>query len=122
MFGLGTSAYLTVGEKALYVLNQTFSRPDEVFAIDLATGTSAQRTHLNTALLTGLELGRIEPYAFPGAGGDTVSGWLIYPPAFDATKKYPLLQLMHGGPHTMIGDAWSARWNAHVFTAPGYIA
>lgn len=29
---------------------------------------------------------------------------------------------MHGGPHTMIGDAWSARWNAHVFTAPGYVA
>ena len=122
VFGLGTSGSLTVGEKSLYVLNQTFSRPDEVFAIDLATGTSAQRTHLNTALLTGLELGRIEPYAFPGAGGDAVSGWLIYPPAFDAKKKYPLLQLMHGGPHTMIGDAWSARWNVHVFTAPGYVA
>jgi dipeptidyl aminopeptidase/acylaminoacyl peptidase len=122
VFGLGTSGSLTVGEKSLYLLNQTFSRPDEVFAIDLANGTSAQRTHLNTALLTGLELGRIEPYSFPGAGGDAVSGWLIYPPAFDAKKKYPLLQLMHGGPHTMIGDAWSARWNAHVFTAPGYVA
>ena len=122
VFGAGTSSSLTVGANALYVLNQTFSRPDEVFALDLATGNSAQRTHLNTALLTGLDLGRVEPYSFPGAAGDTVSGWLIYPPAFDATKKYPLLQLMHGGPHTMIGDAWSPRWNAHVFTAPGYVA
>ena len=122
VFGLGTSSSLTVGEKSLYVLNQTFSRPDEVFAVDLATGTTAQRTHLNTALFTGLDLGRVEPYSFPGASGHTVSGWLIYPPAFDAKEKYPLLQLMHGGPHTMIGDAWSPRWNAHVFTAPGYVA
>lgn len=121
VFAAGTSSSLTVGPNSLYVLNQTFSRPDEVFALDLATGNSAQLTHLNTALLTTLEFGRVEPYTFKGAGGADVSGWLIYPPAFDPAKKYPFLQLMHGGPHTMVGDAWSPRWNAHTFAAPGYV-
>lgn len=122
IFGAGTSGSLTIGPKSVYFLNQTFSRPDEVFALELATVNAAQRTHLNTTLLAGLDLGRVEPYKFTGAGGDSVEGWLIYPPAFDATKKYPLLQVLHGGPQTMIGDAWSPRWNAHVFVTPGYIA
>ncbi|MCX6955166.1 MAG: S9 family peptidase [Verrucomicrobia bacterium] len=122
VFAAGTSGSLTVGPKSLYFLNQTFSRPDEVYSLELATGNSAQLTHLNTALLATLDLGRVEPYKFTGAGGDSVEGWLIYPPAFDATKKYPLLQVLHGGPQTMVGDSWTPRWNAHVFTAPGYIA
>ncbi len=121
-FAAGTSSALNVGAQSLYFFNQTFSRPDEIFALDLATDNTAQRTHLNTTLLASLDLGKVEPYSFKGAGGDTVSGWLIYPPAFDTTKKYPLIQLMHGGPQTMIGDSWAPRWNAHVFTAPGYIA
>lgn len=122
IFVAGTSSSLTVGAKSIFFLNQTFSRPDEVFELDPATGNSAQRTHLNTELLATLDLGKVESYTFPGAGGDAVQGWLIYPPGFDATKKYPLLQIMHGGPQTMIGDMWQARWNAHIFVAPGYVA
>ncbi len=122
LFAAGTSSALTVGAKALYFLNQTFSRPDEVFALELGTNNTAQRTQLNTTFLATLDFGRVESYMFPGAVGDTVQGWLIYPPGFDATKKYPLLQLMHGGPQTMIGDAWSPRWNAQVFAASGYVA
>jgi dipeptidyl aminopeptidase/acylaminoacyl peptidase len=122
VFAAGTSSSLVVGPNSLFFLNQTFSRPDEIFTVELATGNSAQRTHLNTALLSTLDLGRVEPYSFKGAGGDMVSGWLIYPPAFDPAKKYPFLQLMHGGPQTMVGDSWSPRWNAHVFAASGYVA
>ena len=52
--------------------------------------------------------------------GDDIHGWLVYPPGYDPTKTYPLVQLMHGGPHTMNRDSWSYRWNTHVFAAPGY--
>jgi len=63
----------------------------------------------------------VEEYWFDGAAGDKIHGWLFYPPGFDAKKSYPLLQLMHGGPHTMNTHAWSYRWNAHVMAAPGYV-
>src|SRR2546427_12720274 len=40
---------------------------------------------------------------------------------FDATKKYPLLVVLHGGPQTMSSNAWSYRWNPQVFSAAGYV-
>ncbi len=119
VFERGTNTVLTVGEKQLYFLHQNFSRADEVYALDLATGKAEAKTTLNDALFAELKLGPVEEYTFAGAGGDTVQGWLIYPPDFDPTKKYPFLQLMHGGPATMVGDMWQPRWNAQVFVAPG---
>ncbi|MDB6167846.1 MAG: ptpA 4 [Verrucomicrobia bacterium] len=118
----GTNSSLAVGTQALYFLEASFRRPDEVHSHDLATGATAVRSHLNDALFAGLKLGRVEEYTFPGAAGDTVQGWLIYPPDFDPAKKYPLLQLMHGGPATMVGDMWQPRWNAQALVAPGYVA
>jgi len=118
----GTNSALAVGAKQLFFLRQTFTRPDEVWSSDLAGGGAAVRTHLNDDLFAQLKLGRVEEYTFTGASGDTIQGWLIYPPDFDPAKKYPLLQLMHGGPATMIGDLWQARWNAQVFVTPGYVA
>jgi dipeptidyl aminopeptidase/acylaminoacyl peptidase len=53
--------------------------------------------------------------------GDPVQLWLAYPPGFDARKQYPILHLIHGGPHTAFGDAWHYRWNAQVFAAQGYV-
>jgi dipeptidyl aminopeptidase/acylaminoacyl peptidase len=71
--------------------------------------------------LAGIELGRVEEYWFTGAGGDRVHGFLYYPAGYDPAKTYPLVQLLHGGPHTMNRDAWNYRWNAHALAAPGYV-
>ncbi len=80
----------------------------------------------NDALLAGLDLGRVEEVWFKGAsasGGDNddVQMWLVYPPGFDAKKKYPLLHNIHGGPHTGPGDNWHYRWNTQLFAAQGYV-
>jgi len=118
----GTNSALTVGRRQLFFLRQTFSRPDEVYSFDLASGTTAVRSQLNDSLFAQLKLGQTEELTFTGAGGDTVHLWMVYPPDFDPAKKYPLLQLMHGGPATMVGDIWQPRWNAQVFVTPGYVA
>jgi dipeptidyl aminopeptidase/acylaminoacyl peptidase len=47
--------------------------------------------------------------------------WVFYPPGFDASRKYPVLMLLHGGPHNAITDAVQWRWNAEVFAGWGYI-
>jgi len=117
----GTSTRVTVGGGTLVFLNDTTNRPNELFALDPATGAVRQLTHFNDELVAQLDLGKVESYWFDGAAGDKVQGWLVLPPGYDPKKTYPLLQLMHGGPHTMISDSWSYRWNIHVFAAPGYI-
>jgi dipeptidyl aminopeptidase/acylaminoacyl peptidase len=80
----------------------------------------------NDPLLATLALGSSEEIWFEGAAGvagtpDRVQMWLTYPPGFDAKKKYPLLHLIHGGPHTAFGDAWHFRWNVQTMAAQGYV-
>ncbi len=98
--------------------------------------------HFNDALLAGIAMGRSEELWISGADGspppakgarrakgqaaatrkgDPVQVWLTYPPGFDAKKTYPLLHVIHGGPHTAFGDAWHFRWNAQAFAAQGYV-
>ena len=73
--------------------------------------------HVNDALMGGLALGKHESIHITGAQGDPVQVWLFYPPDFDPKKRYPLLQVIHGGPHTAVGDNWHYRWNNALFAA-----
>jgi len=71
----------------------------------------------NDALMARIQLGRHESIRITGAQGDPVQVWLFYPPGFDAKKRYPLLQVIHGGPHAVAGDNWHYRWNNPLFAA-----
>ncbi|HTL68630.1 MAG TPA: S9 family peptidase [Lacunisphaera sp.] len=117
----GTSTGVQAGAHGVVFLNDTTSRPNELFVLDPATNAVRQLTHFNDALVAQLDLGKVEPYWFAGANGEQIHGWLVFPPGYDSAKKYPLVQLMHGGPHTMNRDSWSYRWNTHVFASPGYV-
>jgi len=117
----GTSTELSAKSGRIVFLNDNFNRPNELFTLDPKSGAVRQLTRFNQTLVDQLDLGKVESYWFDGAAGDKVQGWLILPPGFDAAKTYPMLQLMHGGPHTMVRDSWSHRWNAHAFAAPGYV-
>lgn len=84
--------------------------------------------HFNDTLLAHIDLGRVEEVWLKGAKadaqadvGDDVQMWVVYPPGFDAKKKYPVLHSIHGGPHTGPGDNWHYRWNLQVFAAQGYV-
>ena len=121
VYSAGTSTAVDTKAGALVFLNDNTSRPAELFTLDPATGQARQLTHFNDAAVAQLDLGRVESYWFTGANAEQIQGWLVYPPGYDAKKTYPLLQLMHGGPHTMCRDSWSYRWNTHVFAAPGYV-
>jgi dipeptidyl aminopeptidase/acylaminoacyl peptidase len=85
-------------------------------------GEKARRIeHFNDALMAGVATGRTEEITVTGALGDEVQVWVTYPPGFDPKKKWPLLHLIHGGPHTAFGDAWHFRWNVQAFAAQGYV-
>jgi dipeptidyl aminopeptidase/acylaminoacyl peptidase len=80
-----------------------------------------QLTHINDALVNKLDFGPMEDYAFSGANGAKVEGFIVRPPNFDASKKYPVKFLIHGGPQGAWGDSWSYRWNAELMAASGYV-
>ncbi len=78
-------------------------------------------THLNDAILSQVEMNPIEPFWFTGSEKAKVQGFIVKPPNFDATKKYPVKFLIHGGPQGAWGDDWSYRWNPELFAANGYV-
>jgi dipeptidyl aminopeptidase/acylaminoacyl peptidase len=80
-----------------------------------------QVTHLNSSILSQVSISPLEPFWFEGAHGDKVQGFLVKPPNFDPSKKYPVKFLVHGGPQGAWGDDWSYRWNPELFAANGYV-
>jgi dipeptidyl aminopeptidase/acylaminoacyl peptidase len=78
-------------------------------------------SRLNAALLPQLAMNPARSIGWIGADGDSVFGWLITPPNFDASRRYPLVVLIHGGPQGAWMDQFHGRWNTQLFAAPGYV-
>ncbi|CAG0985051.1 acylaminoacyl-peptidase [Burkholderiales bacterium] len=66
-------------------------------------------------------LGEVREFQVSGAHQEPVHMWVTYPPRFDPKKKWPLLQMIHGGPHAAWLDFFHFRWNPQVFAAQGYV-
>jgi dipeptidyl aminopeptidase/acylaminoacyl peptidase len=77
-----------------------------------------QLTHVNDSVLSEVSMSPLEPFWFVGSHNDKVEGFLVKPPNFDVSKKYPVKFLIHGGPQGAWGDDWSYRWNPELFAAP----
>jgi dipeptidyl aminopeptidase/acylaminoacyl peptidase len=67
-------------------------------------------------------VGEVREMQFEGAYGETVQMYVVLPPDYEPGRKYPLVQVIHGGPHGISGDQFHPRWNAQLFAAPGYVA
>lgn len=101
--------------------------PAEVFVVDTVDaggrGTSARIpvSRANERLLAGLDLPRPRSVNVPVEGGVEMQMWILEPPGFDATKKWPVVYLVHGGPQGAWEDGWSYRWNPELWAARGYV-
>jgi dipeptidyl aminopeptidase/acylaminoacyl peptidase len=98
----------------------TTDRPGEIFRADADGKNVRALTRHNEGLVASLDLAKAEGFTFKGADGDDVSGWLIKPPGFAPSKKYPVLFLIHGGPQGAWHDEWHGRWNYQMFASPGF--
>ncbi len=94
--------------------------PAEVYIANGGSSGPTQVTHHNAPLLAQLDLPKLEGFAFKGADGDEVHGWVMKPPGCEPGKKYPVVVLIHGGPQGAWHDEWHNRWNYQMFAAPGY--
>ena len=116
-----TGLTLSGDGKAFAFERTSLTMPAEVFAANSDGSGARQLTHHNEPILAKVEMNPPETFWFDSKDGTRVQAMLIRPPHFEATKKYPLLVLLHGGPQTMSSNAWGYRWNAQVFSAAGYV-
>ena len=106
--------------RTIYFQRTTLQRPADLFSLT-RDGQATQITHDNDALLSRLQTGAVTSTTWTGADNATIQGFIVTPPGFDATKKYPAIVLIHGGPQGSWNDGWSYRWNPQLFVARGYV-
>jgi len=100
-------------------VRSTAAKATEVvtFAVDVAS-TAAVLAAPNAALLAERETGAVEEFAFPSEG-KSIQGWMLKPPGFDASRKYPLLLDIQDAPRRMYGEEFSLR--GQIYAAQGYV-
>lgn len=106
------------GRTAVGVLSAP-QQPGEVVRIDLRSGATTRLTRVNDGLLAGLKLGEVEEIWYSAPDGTRVQGWIVKPPAFDASRRYPLIMEIHGGPHAMYNVGFNPMFQN--FAAHGYV-
>jgi len=77
-------------------------------------------TAINAARLTQVTLGEPEQFTFKGWNDEAVYAWAVKPVDFDASRKYPLAFLIHGGPQGSFSNSFHYRWNPQTYAAAGY--
>ena len=106
-------------------LRDAVDRPAEVYARVASPNTESPSaaaravTHENDVAIARYSLNPAEDFWFTGSLGDSVHGYLVRPPNFDASKKYPVVFLIHGGPQGAWLDNWGGRWNFQLFASIG---
>jgi dipeptidyl aminopeptidase/acylaminoacyl peptidase len=111
----------TADGKTIVFTRQSGSSPVEICKATSNGGTAVPLTHLNDALLDQYQLTALEEFSVSGAENTPIQSFVVKPPNFDGSRKYPALMLIHGGPEGEWGESWTYRWNAQVFAAAGYV-
>jgi dipeptidyl aminopeptidase/acylaminoacyl peptidase len=115
----GSVTGLSVAGNSIAYTYQHLAAPAEVYIWN--AGKSVAISKANDASLAKLDLPKPEVFWTKSSRGKMIRSVILRPAGFDASKKYPLFVLMHGGPASSFKDVFSYRWNPYVLGAPGYV-
>lgn len=110
--------------RQLLVNRHSICAPDDLYMITPVKKKGAVLTQLtqeNKETLSALTMGEVKERWVTTTDGKKELCWVIYPPHFDASKKYPTLLYCQGGPQSPVSQFWSFRWNFQIMAANGYI-
>jgi dipeptidyl aminopeptidase/acylaminoacyl peptidase len=93
--------------------------PGDVVSFTVANPKPTRLTNVNEDVLSTVQLGEVEEIWYTSVDDFKIQGWIVKPPDFDAKKKYPLILVIHGGPHAMYNLAFNFTWQHHA--AEGYV-
>ena len=107
------------GDETIAMAIDCASHPVQVHAI--RGGVARRLERFNDDTLAKVRLGETREVRLRGARGDEVQMFLTFPPGFDARRKHPVLQVIHGGPYSAAGDTFGYRWNTHALASRGHV-
>ena len=99
----------------------TISMATEFFEADPADGSLTQLSQINRAVYDAVKMGQVQKRWVETTDGKQMLTWVILPPDFDPSEKYPVLLYCQGGPQSVVSQFWSYRWNFQLMAAQGYI-
>ncbi len=105
----------------MVVSRSDMNHATELYIVNLSDGSMKQLTHVNDAVYENINLSTIEERTIKTKDGKDMLVWVIYPPNFDASKKYPTILYCQGGPQSAMSQFYSFRWNFQLMAANGYI-
>ena len=115
-----SSGMFSVIKNGTIAYTQGNSRRPADLATVLTGGDSKALTQVNEDLFAFKKLGKVEEIQFKSSHDEIdLQGWIVYPPEFDASKKYPLILEIHGGPFANYGDRFSAE--CQLYAAAGNV-
>lgn len=110
---------LESGKMAVNIMS--FAMAPEIASVDISTGEIKQISGINENIYESIRMGQFEEKYIKTRDGQDLQMWVVYPPDFDPSKKYPALLFCNGGPQSTLGPFWSYRWNFQMMAAKGYI-
>jgi dipeptidyl aminopeptidase/acylaminoacyl peptidase len=108
-------------ENTMVVSRTTMNRATEIYTVDLKAGSLKQLTNVNDELYKNVKESKTERRYVTTTDGKKMLVWVIYPPDFDPSKKYPTLLYCQGGPQSALTQFYSFRWNFQLMAANDYI-
>ena len=115
----GSVTGLSVAGNTIAYTYQHLAAPAEVYVWN--AGKSIPISKANDASLAKLDLPKPEVFWTKSSRGKMIRSVILRPAGFDASKKYPLFVLMHGGPAISFKDAFNFRWNPYVIGSTQYV-
>ena len=111
----------SLAENGLAVgVRTSYQRPADVVAFNLRRPRELDRlTAVNDDILAGIKLGEVEEIWYNSRDGTRIQGWVVKPPSFDPSRKYPMILHIHGGPHAMYNVSFN--YSFQNFAANGFL-
>ncbi len=100
---------------------QSMVDPTDLFTISIKKSKVKQVTEFNKDILKSIDKPTVQERWVETTDGKKMLVWMVLPPNFDATKKYPTLLYCQGGPQSPVSQFFSYRWNFMVMASQGYI-
>ena len=114
-----------LNDKSVLAERHSFKAPADLYVVapgdSISDTKTSQITEVNKEILDQLAKPSVEQRWVKTSDGKEMLTWIILPPNFDATKKYPTLLFCEGGPQSPVSQFWSYRWNFFIMASQGYV-
>jgi len=110
-----------LGKNNLIGMKMTMNMPSEIFSISENTQEEKQLSFTNKIIYDHIKVPEIEKRWITTTDNKQMLTWIIYPPDFDPSKKYPTILYCQGGPQSAVSQFFSYRWNFQIMASNGYI-